>query len=215
MAIVTFSALISDIRGRIDNYIYSYQRGTHYIRSYVPHPTDPKTERMQEIRGWFSDLTASWHTLPQTAIAMWNKYGSHRSPPRTGYAMFVGTNMFLYSTGIATLTRADYPPSAPGTPTHVQGFQVTAPDANTNILSWDAPQAAGNYIQALKQYDWNYYPGYNQAWVQLDAVPSTNGQITHTHDTPTGAKIHYKLRSFDAYARKSPFTHVIIITVPA
>jgi len=214
MAKWTPTSMIADIRGKLRGDVYSFQRGVHYIKAHNANPDQPNSAKQQTHRGRVSALSGAWHSLPQTNKDMWWKAASLRGGGNTGLSEFLRANIFIYACGIPDLPRIDHPPLSVGTPPHPENFQVTATDAAHNTLSWTAPSSADTFVQAWRQFDWNYFSGYNQQWVILASDTSDALQIIDTHNVPSGARIWYKLRSFDAQARRTPFTHVIKITVP-
>ena len=214
MAKWTPSSLIADIRGKLGADVYSFQRGVHYIKRHNDNPDQPDSSKQQTLRGHFSDLTAAFYHLPQTYKDMWWKTASQRGKGNTASSEFLRVNLFLYASGIADLPRVDHPALSVETPHHVEGFSVSPTDSTQNVISWSAPSGVATFVQAWRQFDWNYFSGYNQQWILLAADTASSLQITDSHDTPSGARIWYKLRSFDGQGRRSPFTQVIKITIP-
>lgn len=208
------SSTSGDIRGKLGDNVYAFQKGVHYIRRHNANPNQPNSASQQARRQDLANLSASWFSLSQTYKDMWWKAASLRGGGNQGIAEFLRANLFIYACGIAGLPRIDHPPLSIATPPHPESFQVTATDSTQNVIAWSAPDAADVYIQAWRQFDWNYYSGYTQNWIMLSSDTSSSLQLIDNHDTPSGARIWYKIRSFDAQARRSPFTHVIKITVP-
>ncbi|MCK4624301.1 MAG: hypothetical protein KAV00_03250 [Phycisphaerae bacterium] len=214
MAKWTPSGLVADIRGKLGSDVYSFQRGVHYIKRHNANPNQPDSAKQQACRGYFSDLSGAFFHLSPTYKQMWWKLASIRGEGNTALSEFLRVNLFIYASGIAGLSRIDHPALSVTTPPHVEDFQVTATDSTQNVLSWSAPGGAAVFVQAWKQFDWNYFSGYNQQWVLLAADTASSLQIVHNHDTPSGERIWYKLRSFDAEARRSPFSAAVKITIP-
>lgn len=203
------SALVSDIRGLLGNQVFSFQKGVHYIKAHNANPNQPNTAAQQSIQGHVSDLSASWYHLTDTQQQMWNKFASLKKASMSGYNAFLGVNLSLYCSGIPNPTRRDHPPLAPATPRAIQDFAVTSGSPTQNTVSWTIPNNAALYVQTWKSYDWNYFSTYNKMWVIQAATLSTALTYVHNHDTPSGARIWYRLRSIDLWGRKSPFTHTI------
>lgn len=214
MATWTPSAFIGDIRGRVGDQVFSFQKGTHYIKRHNANPDDPQTAKQQAVRGNLSNISAWWYTLGDTEQRMWEKFATLKKTHLSGYNAFVGVNMALYNSGIPSPPRRDHPPLTPATPRAVRDFQVTPDSPTQNTLSWSAPDDATLYVQAWRCFDWNYYGGYNQRYGILSATLSTALSYVHTHDTPSGARIWYHLRSIDLWGRKSPYTHTIKQVIP-
>lgn len=209
------SALTADIRGLLGAQVFSFQRGVHYIKNHNPNPNQPRTAAQRSTQAHLSDLSAWWYHLSHTQQEMWHKFASLQKRPVTGYNAFLSVNLSLYCSGIPNPTRRDHPPLTPNTPTFPTNFNVTPTSPTQNTISWSTPNDAGLYVQTWKSYDWNYFSGYHKMWVIQSATLSTAQSYVHNHDTPTGARIWYRLRSIDLWGRKSPFTHTIKQTIPA
>lgn len=214
MAIWTPAAFIGDIRGRVGDQVFSFQKGTHYIKQHNPNPADPLTAAQQLVRNSWANLSPVWRTLTDQQRDLWTKYGGLQQRPLGGFNAFMSANVALYTSGIPSPTRRDHPPLTPATPTAVAGFSAYVLHATANILLWSAPSSPALYVQSWKRYDWNYYGGYNPGWVIVAATISTAGGYVHTHDTPSGERTWYRARSIDLWGRKSPFTHTIKVTTP-
>lgn len=208
------SALVSDIRGLIGNQVFSFQKGKHYIREHNPNPNQPNSAAQQAINANVSDLSSWWYHLTDTQQGMWNKFASLQNRALSGFNAFLGVNLSLYSSGIPNPTRRDHPPLTPATPTSIQDFAVVSGSPTQNTVSWTIPNNAALYVQTWKSYDWNYFSTYNKMWVIQAATLSTALTYVHNHDTPSGARIWYRLRSIDLWGRRSPFTHTIKQVTP-
>lgn len=213
MATWTPSAFIGDIRGLVGDQVFSFQKGTHYIKRHNANPYDPQTAAQQAVRGNLSNISAWWYTLGDTEQRMWEKFASMKKAHLSGYNAFVGVNMSLYNSGIPSPPRRDHPPLTPATPGAVGDFSAYVINPTTNALVWTRPDDATLYVQTWKCYDWNYYSGYNQRWKLQAATLSTALGYVHVHDTPIGARIWYHLRSIDLWGRRSPYTHTIKLTI--
>jgi len=100
------------------------------------------------------------------------------------------------------------------TPDAGRNFQVTPDSPTQNTLSWTIPSDAALYVQTWRSFDWNYYGGYNKRWGIIAATISTQLSYVNTHNTPSGARIWYRLRSIDLWGRKSPYTQTIKQVIP-
>jgi len=212
MAKVVFSALVSDIRGRLGDDIYSYQRGVHYIRKYVPKSYDPNTPRQQFTKSNFSYLTFVWNYFTQFDKMLWRRYASVTGNCKTGITAFRKINLTLLAADHADLTIRTFPPQTPSTPTAPYGFQVSHTSSTTNVISWQHPQNDSNWVQLFYNLIWNYSDHFNQHWMFLKTVRSDVGQIVHTHEYPEGTVMYYKTRSIDSWGRTTPYTHSIEVT---
>lgn len=71
MAIVKYSALVSDIRGKQGGNVFSRNRGGGYVRTYVK-PTNPSTPQQMFVRSQFQALVQTWKGLTDAVRAAWN-----------------------------------------------------------------------------------------------------------------------------------------------
>lgn len=83
MAKVKFSALISEMRGKLNGSVFSRNRGGAYIRNKVT-PLNPQTIFQVGVRSFFTTLTQAWRGLAAAERAAWN----------SAVANFVGTDIF-------------------------------------------------------------------------------------------------------------------------
>lgn len=215
MAKVVFSALISDIRGRLGGNVYSFCRGVHYLKAYNPSPSNPNTEAQQLIRAAFSYYSGLWPNLPPTIREMWERYGSRHEPPLCGRSRYLKTNLVLFASKNAELTYQEHPPFTASTPRSINGFTATPVDSVTNRLAWSAPLTAVDFVQSFQSLDKNYIPGYIKYWSHLQTVRGEVGEIIHTHSYPVGVHVYYRLRTVDSFGRISPNTHIVTVTVPS
>jgi hypothetical protein len=62
MARITFSAILSDARGKVGDVVFSSWRGRPYVRPRVT-PSNPNTEDQQTVRNWMRIVVSWWHYL--------------------------------------------------------------------------------------------------------------------------------------------------------
>jgi hypothetical protein len=215
MARVVFSALISDMRGRLNGNVFSFCRGVHYLKAYNPNPVQPDSELQQAYKAALSYYSGLWSGIEPTIKQMWVRYGSRIKSGGRGFNSFLNTNMKLFSTKHADLTFKEHPPLSVYTPRSINGFSVTSVDSVTNRLSWSAPLTEIDYVQAYQSLDKNYIPGYNKYWSHIQTVRGDVGEIIHSHNYPVGVHVYYKMRTIESFGRVSPKTHVITTTVPS
>jgi len=70
MSIGEFGHLLSDVRGKTGNIVYSRNSFSPYIRSHVI-PTNPNTASQQAVRSTFSTVSQHWATLTNAQRQTW------------------------------------------------------------------------------------------------------------------------------------------------
>lgn len=83
MAKVKFSALISEMRGKLNGSVFSRNRGGAYLRNKVT-PLNPQTIFQVGVRAFFTTITQSWRGLSAANRTAWNSIVPN----------FVGTDIF-------------------------------------------------------------------------------------------------------------------------
>jgi len=129
MAKVKFSALVSEMRNKLNGSVFSKNRGGNYLRNKVT-PSNPQTSHQVAVRARLTSFSQQWRSLTQTQIAAWRSavgnfsktdiFGDIRHP--SGINLFVKLNVNLARIGVASLTD----PPAPGTVEAVTSIIVTA-----------------------------------------------------------------------------------------
>ncbi|MEI6122700.1 MAG: hypothetical protein WCQ95_03660 [Bacteroidota bacterium] len=104
MASIKYSALISEMRGKLNGSVFSRNHYAAYVRNKVT-PTNPRTVRQQEIRSVFANLSSQWRSLTQEQRNAWNTavaeflrtniFGDSYKP--SGINLFIRLNMNLYN----------------------------------------------------------------------------------------------------------------------
>ena len=78
MATVIYSPLVSDIRNKIGDVVFSKWKGRGYVRRRVV-PANPKSALQIEIREAMALCVASWQSLTSTQEDFWNAAAAERS----------------------------------------------------------------------------------------------------------------------------------------
>jgi hypothetical protein len=214
MAKITYSAFVSNIRGKLRGDVFTSYRGINILRTHCENPYDPSTARQQIIRGNWSNIAGCWWNLPATYKELWEKYGQTKKDCKTGIGAFMQANMRLLAADNIELTQIDNPPFTPSTPMAVQNFSWDWLTASTARIEWNNPLATTTYIQLFHRLNWDYTPTYNIYWVHVVTTNSDSGYYDWTHPYPTGTDVHIKVRSIDTHGRTSPYTHRIKKVVP-
>lgn len=113
MSKIKFSALVSDMRNKLNGSVLSKNRYGSYMRNKVT-PVNPQTSFQTDQRANLSALSSIWRSLTQAQRDAWTALA--QSSPRTdifgdpkilaGNALFVSFNLNLLKAGEASLTDA-------------------------------------------------------------------------------------------------------------
>lgn len=118
MAKVKFSALISEMRNKLNGSVFSRNRGGAYLRNKVT-PLNPQTAAQVEARSLLATFSQAWRSLTQAQRDAWNSavsnwtttdvFGDSVKP--TGATLFIRLNINIANAGGTTITS---PPSPVG-----------------------------------------------------------------------------------------------------
>lgn len=133
MAKIKFSALVSDMRNKLNGSVLSVNHYGNYIRNKVT-PVDPETSYQLQQRQNFGALSSQWRSLTPEERTAWNDAADTSTfldifgdvKKLTGQALFVSSNLNLLSAGSAQIT-------APASPVAVPFVFPEVYDINSNI----------------------------------------------------------------------------------
>lgn len=110
MTKVKYSALVSEMRNKLNGSVMSKNRYGNYIRNKVT-PVNPQTSYQLEQRSNLASLSAGWRSLTQQQRESWSN--AARDQPRTdifgdskiltGQALYVSANLNLLASGSAAI----------------------------------------------------------------------------------------------------------------
>jgi len=89
MAKAELSVLLSDLRNRIGNVVFSKWRDTNYVKEYKVYSGEP-TAKQLEVRNAFSLLVSIWKHMGQLHQRAWDVYSSDKN--MTSLNAFIGVN---------------------------------------------------------------------------------------------------------------------------
>lgn len=213
MAKIQYSALVSDIRGKMGGQVASGWKGISYLKNHNPSPRQPRTESQQNVRGYMSSLSAEWYDLTEPQQLLWNKYASLMDKPMTGQNAFIKLNLNLWRYLDSTF-KITAPPPTPGRPEAVAGMSAASVDSTHNQVSWTAPYEGD--ITVIIDYspqacfDDKSSPG----WTYAGISASSNENTTITHSFPSNTILRYRAKTMDIYGRMSPVTTIHNVTTP-
>lgn len=128
MASVKFSALVSEMRGKLNGSVFSKNRSGNYLRNKVT-PVNPQSTDQQAVRSLLSAVSQSWRQLTQAQRDAWinasanfpytDIYGD--SKILSGQAFYNKLNLNLLKIGAATIQT---PPSSSDLPS-LSGISLT------------------------------------------------------------------------------------------
>jgi hypothetical protein len=96
MAIVQFGAIVTEIRGKVGNYVYSRNRGGAYVKA-LGSWTDPATASQIIQRGYLSKAVEFWAKMSAPCKLAWEKY-AQVNPYQINifhYSSIAGYNAFI------------------------------------------------------------------------------------------------------------------------
>jgi hypothetical protein len=88
MANVKLASYLTEVSGRLGNYVYYSSYGREYVRVYVI-PENPDTDAQKIVRKTFGDAVRSWQSLPDEEHQKFNKKA--RRLNLSGYNLYIST----------------------------------------------------------------------------------------------------------------------------
>jgi hypothetical protein len=152
MASIKFSALVSEMRGKLNGSVFSKNRSGNYLRNKVT-PVNPQSTDQQAVRSLLSSVSQSWRQLTQAQRDAWinasanfpytDIYGD--SKILSGQAFYNKLNLNLLKISAAMITN---PPSSSDLPS-LSGVALTVTkstgtSAVTVTADWTASDEPAN-----------------------------------------------------------------------
>ena len=211
MAKIEFSALVNRIKGRISFSVISNWKGIAIIKRHNGSPRQPRTEKQQDIRGYFSDIAGEFYALTETQTDLWNAYASMLPGSLTALNAFMKHNMILQKYFPET-ARMTAPPKTPDTPPHGKSLSVSALAAADFCIEWVAPTLTTVYMIT----DYWAMPGRdsitNPRWTFGASAGADTTELLIATTLPTDTVVKFRCRTVDAFGRVSPWSHVLQAT---
>lgn len=151
MAKVKFSALVSEMRNKLNGSVFSKNRGGNYLRNKVT-PVNPQTVHQTDVRSRFGTNAATFRTLTQSQIAAWNSASANfpvidifgDTKFLSGLQLYVRLNTNLQLIGESVISSPPNPGLAP-TPGLI-GFTADIGAGDFAMTFTEAVQIAGNSL---------------------------------------------------------------------
>lgn len=208
MAKIEFSALVNRIKGRISFSVISNWKGIAVIKRHNGSPRQPRTEKQQDIRGYFSDIAGEYYALSSTQKDLWNAYASMLPGSLTALNAYMKNNMVLQKY-FPESTRMQSPPKTPATPEHGKTLAVYAAAAADFCITWVAPTDAGITVIA----DYWPIPGLdsisNPRWTFGASAGGDALELLVATTLPTDTVVKFRVRTVDEFGRVSPWSHTL------
>lgn len=120
MAKVLFTAIVADMRNKLNGTVFSKNRYGAYTRTKVT-PVNPQSDYQQEVRGRFGAMSAAWRGLTEGERLSWTTAAASfpvidifgNSKILSGQALFNQLNINLQQAGQAQITTAPAPVAIP------------------------------------------------------------------------------------------------------
>lgn len=120
MAKVLFTAVVADMRNKLNGTVFSKNRYGAYTRTKVT-PVNPQTSFQQQERQNFGNTSASWRGLTQAQRNAWTNQAQFfpvidifgNSKVLSGQAFYTSVNRNLYVAGQATISAPPSPGAIP------------------------------------------------------------------------------------------------------
>lgn len=177
MAIITPSALVDTITGRIGGSVLEVTRGVNYIRS-GPFPRQPRVPLQQSIRGLINDYAGLWDALSPGRKTAWNYYATGLPGTLTGVNTYIAANAKLVYANYSTLIPILDAPAWPAIPNAPGGSALTYhPGTDQWRAAWAAPPTYDLYVQCFYTIQTAYDEGDHPAWTFVETAVGAHSPI--------------------------------------
>lgn len=214
MASVKFSALVSEMRGKLNGSVFSKNRSGNYLRNKVT-PVNPQTSLQQNVRALLASVSQSWRALTQAQRDAWinaapnfpytDVYGDTKV--LSGQAFYNQLNLNLLKVGGSMITDPPTPSDLPtlsgisltstkstgtGTLTVSLAFTASSEPATANIMVRATPPI-GAGISFVK----NKFRDLNVADIDGSPVDLASAYVAKFGTATAGQKIFVTLQVVD------------------
>lgn len=166
MAKVKFSALIAEMRNKLNGSVFSRNRGGNYLRNKVT-PVNPQSAAQVAARSLLTSFSQSWRGLTESQRDAWNSvvdqwattdvFGDIINP--SGIALYIRLNANISNAGGAAITS----PPTPSGAAALTALSVTAAEAIAAVDVAFAPNPVPADHAMYLESTPNISPGINNA----------------------------------------------------
>lgn len=125
MALIKYSALVAEMRNKLNGSVLSKNKAGNYVRNKIT-PVNPQTSYQQNVRSGFGNLSSSWRGLSETDRRAWDA-----AAPQFPYTNIFGDTKYLsgfqlymkLNNNLAQIGEA--PISAPPAPVEFPAFEMS------------------------------------------------------------------------------------------
>ena len=207
MAIVTPSALVESITGRIGGDVLETWRGINYIRS-GPFPKQARIKLQQSIRGLVNTYAGKWSGLTSGQRTGWNYYANGLPAEQSGFNSYVANNLKLLYALYSTLVEQAAAPAWPSAPNAPVGFGLAyAAGPDVFNASWTTPSSTILYVQCFRSIQTGRNEGNFPTWTFVETVGSLFFPIAiDASPYPSGTVLRARIRTIDEQGEVSSFS---------
>jgi hypothetical protein len=166
MAKVKFTAVVADMRNKLNGSVFARNRGGAYVRTKVT-PLNPQSVRQVAARNLLTSLAQGFRSLTQEQITAWNEavsqwqttdiFGDLISP--TGLALYVRLNSNISNGGGTLITTPPAPTGADALTNLSLSADVSDDQFEIDFLPTTVPSNHSLYIESTSMLS----PGINNA----------------------------------------------------
>ncbi len=138
MALVKFTAIVADMRGKLNGSVFSKNTYGAYIRTKVT-PVNPQTVAQQISRNFMTTVAQAWRGITQLQRDLWNQSAVNFTRTNifgdnvqlTGFNLYMRLNKNLLEIGGSMIANAPQPADVPG-------FETLSVVADTGLGTMNA-----------------------------------------------------------------------------
>lgn len=227
MAKILLTAIVADIRGKLNGTVFSKNRGGNYIRTKTS-PDNPQTTYQQEYRQAFGVVSSSFKALTPAQVASWNeatvnypyedKFGNTRY--FSGKALFQLLNTHLLYVNQPMLTLPKMPVVKPSLLSPVQTLSTSSIEFDWSLgavpTDWSLVVEATPPLVPSISFFKNLYRRFD---VKAAATSLSGADFTAEYAARFGTRIVGQKISFRSYLvsnitgeKTTPFVSEAIVT---
>lgn len=177
MAKVKFSALVSEMRNKLNGSVFARNRGGAYLRTKVT-PTNPQSIAQVQARSLLTQFSQGWRSLTQAERDAWNSvvdqwattdvFGDIVNP--TGSTLYTRLNINISNAGGTAITSPPTPTGADALANLTLTADSAAPEVVITTLPGTVPAGHALYVEATAQLS----PGISNAKSKFRTIASIN-----------------------------------------